>query len=171
MSKVDYDMTRQMQKDLIKAYGQVCDSCWSQWEAYEKMIRQPAPRYYVSPKQAFQVISPMVKGNFEKVNKMQPRKRRMYYSLYRTMIRLSSKPSFYGQSLWYIMQFAVNEPAPEFFIGEQRARQIRRWLKKDIIDENGKVDDSKLKCYQTSRETKRKIREKKKRKKWMSEKI
>ena len=166
MSKTDFHISRQLYADLIEAYKKVCGTCWSQQEAYEKMVKQPAPRYYLSPKQAFQVISKMVKGDFEMVNLFYPRRRRMYYSLYDTTCKLMEKPTFCGKSLWYIMQYAVLEPAPEFFIGTQRARQVRRWLKSGVITPEGTIDDTKIKCFARTREAKRKQKEERER--WMS---
>lgn len=169
MGKVNYDISRQMQIDLIEAYKAVAPHCWTQREAYERMVKQPAPRYYVTAKQAYQVIAPMVKGDFEMVNMMLPRKREMYLSLFSVVEKMLDQRAFIGKSLYYVMQYAVGQPAPEFFIGPSRAKQIRIWLRKGVIDDSGKVDDSKLLCYATSRESKRKKREE--RKKWMSERM
>lgn len=137
--KNDYDITKQFQDDLIKAYNQVAYSCLSQEEAYRKAVKQPAPRYYISPKQAHQVISPMLKGNFEKVNMMMPNRRRMYYSLYNKVIELSEKRAFIGKSLFYIMHFAVSSPAPEFFVSHRSIEQVRSFLKNGYYDDTGKV--------------------------------
>lgn len=150
----------------MEAYKKVCGTCWSQQEAYEKMVKQPAPRYYITAKQGYQVISKMMKGDFEMVNLYFPRRRRMYYSLFETTCKLMEKPAFYNKSLRYIMQFAVVQPAPEFFIGTQRARQIRRWLKSGTITPEGSIDDTKINCFAKIRETRRQKKEE--RKKWMS---
>lgn len=137
--KIDYDISRQQQDDLIKAYNSVAPHCWSQREAYEKAVLQPAPRYYITPRQAAQVISPMVKGNFEKVNMMLPNKRRMYYSLFQKVIELSEKRCFIGKSLTYIMQYAVASPAPEFFCSPDVLHMVRSFLKNNHYDDDGKV--------------------------------
>ena len=42
--KNDYEITRQMHADLIKAYINVSKHCWTQHEAYERMVKEPAPR-------------------------------------------------------------------------------------------------------------------------------
>lgn len=137
--KNDYDISKQFQDDLIKAYNQVAPHCWSQSEAYEKAVKQPAPRYYISPRQAAQVISPMVHGDFEKVNMMLPNKRRMYYSLFQKVIELSEKRCFIGKSLLYIMQYAVAQPAPEFFVTGYSVEQVRRYIKKGYLNDDGRV--------------------------------
>ena len=137
--KNDYDISKQFQDDLIKAYNAVATKCWSQTEAYEKAVKQPAPRYYVTPRQAAQVISPMVRGDFRRVNLMLPNRRRMYYSLFDKVIELSEKRNFIGKSLTYIMQFAVSSPAPEFFVTRYTVEQVRRYLRKGYLDDEGKV--------------------------------
>lgn len=133
----------------MDAYIDVAHSCFSQQEAYEKTAKHPAPRYYVSPKQAFQVISPMVKGDFEKVELMQPNRRRMYYALFEEVQKLFEKREFEGKSLSYAMQFAVLRPAPEFFVGWKCVKRIRCWLKRGYYDEEGRVRPEKVSFYRT----------------------
>ena len=137
--KHDYDISLQFQNDLIKAYNHVAPLCWTQREAYAKAVKEPAPRYYVTPKQAAQVISPMVKGNFERVNMMLPNRRRMYYSLFDRVIELSEKRAFVGKPLTYIMQFAVIQPAPEFFCSYTRLHEIRSFIKTGKLNDEGRV--------------------------------
>lgn len=137
--KNDYDISKQYQDDLIKAYNKVAPFSWTQEDAYKKAVKLPAPRYYVSARQAAQVISPMIRGNFEKVNMMMPNRKRMYYSLYEKVIELSEKRAFVGKSLTYIMQFAVASPAPEFFVSHNTLAQVRSFLKSGHFDDDGRV--------------------------------
>ena len=169
MSKENYDISKQMQVDLIEAYKQVYGTCWTQRQAYERMVLQPAPRYYVTPKQACSVISHMMRGDFEFVNMMMPLRREMYYSLFDVVVKLSEKREFIGKSLSYIMKHAVAQPAPKFFISPTRARIIRGHIRNGVFDEDGKVIDEKLPSYPRDRERKRK--KFLERKKWMLEKM
>lgn len=169
MSKTNWDISKQMQRDLIDAYKRVCGSCWSQTQAYERMVNEPAPRYYVSARQASQIISPMVRGDFERVDMMLPLRREMYYSLFKVVQELLEKREFIGKSLSHIMRFAVVQPAPKFFISPLRASTIRGFIRNGVYDEDGKVIDAKLPSYYTSREKKRKKSEE--RKKWMLERM
>lgn len=139
MSKVDYDVTRQMYEDLMSAYCSVSDKVWYQQSAYERAVKCPAPRYYVSAKQAYQVLSKMTRGDMSEVNKMRDARRRMYLSLFEKVLELSDKRQFFGKSLWYIIPFAVNSPAPEFFMSWETIRRIRRWIKQKKFDDEGKV--------------------------------
>lgn len=138
MSKTDYDLSKQFQDDLIKAYNKVAPYCWSQLEAYERAVRQPAPRYYVSARQAAQILSPMVRGDFSKVDKMSERRKQLYYSLFQKVVELSEKRRFYGQSLQYIVDFAVCQPAPQFFVSASSIAHIRSFLKRGLYDDDGK---------------------------------
>lgn len=132
--KNDYDISKQFQDDLIKAYNSVAGRCWTQLEAYQEAVKQPAPRYYVSARQAAQILAPMIRGDFERVNFMQPNKQRMYRSLLERVIELSEKRAFIGKSLIYIVRFAVISPAPEFFVGPEAIRKVRSFLKHDHFD-------------------------------------
>lgn len=155
--KNDYDISKQFQDDLIKAYNSVAPFSWSQEEAYRKAVKQPAPRYYISPAQAAQILSPMVRGDFSRVNEMMPNRRRMYYSLFERVIELSEKRAFIGKGLKYIVQFAVSSPAPEFFCSYHTLDKIRDWLKHGNLDEEGRVKnvpsrDTRLKKLREKRE-------------------
>lgn len=168
MAKNNFETTRQMHIDLIEAYKKASAKAWTQQEAYEKTVIQPAPRYYVSVKQAYQVLARMMRGDFELVDNMLPTKKEMYYSLFETVIRLSEKRAFIGKSLWSIMPYAINSPAPRFFISPERAKHIRCWLKNGVIREDGSIDETRLVSYKNTREKKAEIR--KERRKWMLEK-
>jgi len=152
MGKENFDISRQMQRDLIAAYKQVCGSCWTQRQAYERMVQQPAPRFYVTAKQASQVIARMVRGDFTFVDRMQPMRRQMYYDLFDVVMQLFEKREFIGKSLSYVMNFAVVQPAPRFYIGPIRAKNIRAFLRNGVYDNNGKIIDAKLPSYVRTRE-------------------
>lgn len=164
--KNDYDITRQFQDDLIKAYNKVALSCLTQEDAYRKAVKQPAPRYYISAKQALQVISPMVQGDFSRVDTMIPNKKRMYYSLYEKVIELSEKRAFIGKSLTYIVKFAVCQPAPEFFIKGSSFRVIRSALLNNHYDDEGRMVNAKHR-----ERSYRKLKKKREREKLRREKL
>lgn len=107
-------------------------------EACNRAVKHPAPRYYITPKQAFQVISPMMKGNFIYVNAMSDNKRRMYHSLFKVVVDMSEKREYRDKSLWYIVQHAVNTPAPEFFLAGNTMYRIRLMIKKGYIQDDGR---------------------------------
>lgn len=153
---LDYSTRRQMQLDLIEAYKKVAPTSWTQKEAYERMVKQPAPRFYISRSRAFSVLAPMMKGDFERVDLMMPGRRRMYYALYDAVCKLVEKPTNIGRSLWDIMPDALLSPAPEFFIGWEQAKRIRRWMKHGIIKSDGSLDKTRNLFYTKPRTEKEK---------------
>lgn len=139
MSKSDYSIRRQMQDDVIEAYKQACQGCWTMDEAYKKAAKMPAPRYYVTPKQAYQVVSRMMRGDFNRVDHMKPNRRRMYYSLFHLVNKMCEQRVFCDKSLYYIMQYAVTRPAPEFFCSYITFGWIRRLVKQGEVDDEGRM--------------------------------
>lgn len=124
MTKTDFDLTRQFRDDLMAAYRQVCGKCWTQREAWEKTAKSPAPRYYISAKEAHEKLRRMVVGDTSIVDAMSERKKRMYYSLFEKLQVLSQKKDMIGKSLWFMCPFLVTQPAPEFFISASTVKQI-----------------------------------------------
>jgi hypothetical protein len=137
--KNDYDISKQYQDDMISAYNKVAPTCLMQMDAYRKAVKQPAPRYYGSARQAAQVLAPMMRGNFERVDMMIPNRRRMYYSLFEKVLEMSEKRAFVGKPLSYIVAFAVSSPAPEFFTTPESFRVLRSWLKNNHFDDSGRA--------------------------------
>lgn len=130
----NYKDTDRMRSDMMKVYNEVYPSCWTQREAWEKTIRHPAPRFYVSPKSAYLVLSPMFfYGDFSAVNAMKPSRRRMYTALYDLVKSLTQKREFLNKSLWYIVKHAVTMEAPEFFVEWEAMRKIFRWQKRKKV--------------------------------------
>lgn len=138
MSKTNYDISRQMQNDLIKAYCKACEGSWTMQDACAKAVKMPAPRFYITAKQAYLVISPMVKGDFGRVNLFAPLRRKMYYELFDVVTKLAEKREFIGKSLWYIMPFAVVQPASQFFVKPHTLYVIRHYLKTGRTNKEGK---------------------------------
>lgn len=170
----DYSLKRQMLDDLMQAYKRVCaKGCWTQGEAYERMVMEPAPRYYVTSKHAFEVLSPMMRGDFSHVRQMVTHRKYMYLDLYDEVVRMVEQPTYIGKSLWFIMQFAVQRPAPRFYISPARAKILRCMIKKGAIDDTGRVVEALWPSYASNREKKRekqrKIAERKRQ--WMQEKM
>lgn len=65
----------------------------------------------------------MVKGNFAVVDVMPQKKRKMYYDLFLVVQSMTQKTEYIGKSLWFICQFAVSSPAPEFYISVEALRK------------------------------------------------
>lgn len=124
MSKTN-EVNAQLRRDLMNAIRKCSDgSAWFVSQIWRKAVRMPAPRYYVTPKQAYQVLLPMVSGDYTGFQKMSHRRQRLYKSLYDLVMDMADKPQYQGKSLWFLIPFAVTSPAPEFFVSEKWARLI-----------------------------------------------
>lgn len=126
MSRRNFELVKMQREDLFSVYREVCSSCRSQREAWHKVINHPAKRYYITPKQAHEMLSPLLRGDTTELDKLKnPSSRQMYLDLFEELNRMSQKPEFIGKSLWFICQFLVTRPAPRFYIKES-------WLRIDF---------------------------------------
>lgn len=126
--------SKQMSEDLKVAYRDVNRrvDIRSQQEAFELTVREPAPRFYVSAEKARCYICPMLRGDSSRVDRLRPLRREMYHALFDVVLRLSRRREFSGRSAHYILSFAVNEPAPRFYIGEEMMRKVFRGWKRRV---------------------------------------
>lgn len=119
-----------MRQDLMNAYREVYSKCHSQREAYIKTVKHPAPRFYVTPTQAYKMMRPVVAGDFSKLEALPPLKRDMYIEMFDTLRRMTQKQEFMGKSLWFICQFLVTYPASEFYLSINTFKDIFPSIKK-----------------------------------------
>lgn len=130
MVKRNFELTCKIREDLMEAYREVYVHCHRQGEAYEKTVTHAAPRFYITPKQAYRVMRRMVRGDFSKVEKMCPLKQKMYLELFGKLQEMTQKKEYMGKSLWFICQFLVAQPASEFFISANTFKDIFPSMKK-----------------------------------------
>ncbi len=112
----------------MKVYCKVCRECdcRTQTEAFERTVRHPASRFFIAPRRAYQNIYPMLRGDYSMLGKMKPLRQEMYKALYDVVMKLSQKRQFWGKSPYYIIKFAILEPAPRFYIGVEKMRKVFR---------------------------------------------
>lgn len=135
MSKKKTDVMDAMYVALMKTYNEVVGTgyCETQQEAYEKTVHHPAPRYYVNARWACQVLSPLIGGDFTSLKKLSAIKQDMYISLLNEVVTLSSQRNFIGRSLYYVVQFAIQRPAPRFYISAETMRKVFHREKYSLI--------------------------------------
>ena len=124
---------RQMIHDLMQVYREIVDSVpmgTTQTDVYQKVVEHPAPRFYIDPRRAHLVISPMMRGDWSALGRMGSLKQQMYRDLYTKVMELSQRKGFWGKSLNFILREAVLEPAPRFYIDCRRMGQI--WHEKTV---------------------------------------
>ena len=117
-----------MYEELMKVYCKVLREfdVRTQTEAFERTVRHPASRFFIETRRAYQNIYPMLRGDFSRIEKMKPLRQEMYRALYDVVMRLSQKRQFWGKSPYYIVKFAILEPAPRFYIGVEKMRKVFR---------------------------------------------
>lgn len=124
---------KEMRHDLMKAYREVCADCpqgTTQIQVYEMVVNKPAPRFYIDPRSALQVLSPIMRGDRSALEQMKPLRQQMYEDLFDVVMRLSQKKDYWCKSLYVILKDAVLQPAPRFYINTMRMGQI--WKAENI---------------------------------------
>lgn len=96
----------------------------SMCEAADYVIRQPAPRFFISAKEASNRIGRILSGK-EHIDRRSPSQRRVLLLLDRYQDYLAAYPDC-QLSRESILEVLVQEPAPEFYLGWEAARQILR---------------------------------------------
>lgn len=126
MTKQNYDITRMQRDALLAAYCDVCAHYrpWSQQDAYAKTAKHPAPRYYVTAKEAYEKLRRMAVGDNSVVDALGDSKRRMYYSLFERLKELTQRREYVNKSLWFLCPILVSLPAPEFFMSPRTVKDI-----------------------------------------------
>lgn len=130
MVKRNFELTCKMREDLMNAYREVYTKCHSQKEAYIKTVTHSAPRFYITPKRAYNALIQMVKGDFSELNSLEPMRRNMYLELFEKLQQMTQKQEFIGKSLRFICPFLVTQPASKFYISEETFKDIFPSIKK-----------------------------------------
>ncbi len=127
MEKAEF-FREQMYDELMKVYCKVLreHDAHTQVEAFERTVCHPASRFFISPGRAYRNIYPMLRGDFSGIEKMKPLRQEMYRTLFAVVMNLSQKRQFWGKSPYYIVKYAVMEPAPRFYIGVEKMRKVFR---------------------------------------------
>lgn len=135
MYETTSELKTRMRKDLFIAYRDVTSKpCPSQAVAWRRTVKHPAPRYYVTPKGALNVVGPMARGDFSKLERVPKHRRKLYLCLFEEMKILAQKRAFQGKSLTCLITAAVQRPAPEFFITAETFRKIFHNAKRYGVD-------------------------------------
>ena len=125
---MDKNCRDMMYDELMKVYSGILRDfdVRTQAEAFERTVCHPASRFFIEPRRAYQNIYPMLRGDYSRLEKMKPLRQKMYKALFDVVMRLSQKRQFWGKSPYYIVKFAVLEPAPRFYIDVERMRKVFR---------------------------------------------
>ena len=85
-------------------------------------IKSPTSRFWTSTVWTYKEILNLKLGR--PLIHIRPDKVRMLHNIYRIFMRLEQQPAFRGQSVCFIVAFAIQQPAPEFYMSYSRAAHI-----------------------------------------------
>lgn len=106
------------------------DPSLTQQEAIMKVIKMPTTRYWVSLYEVYREILNIVHHRPPSPH-MRPMRRKRIEDIWKIYSELASKPTFKGCSVFFIVQFAIAEPAPEFYLSYNRALAIISRIRRD----------------------------------------
>jgi hypothetical protein len=132
--KLEFEEERN--RELLKTYRRVVSESDFIVPAaiYEKVVNEPASRFWVTEERAAVVISKMHKGH--SLERMHPNKREMFQEIYRrAMILMEQDKSL---SVFEVAMKVVYQPAPKFYIVPGYAEIIIGRAKKKCFEERKK---------------------------------
>ena len=92
-------------------------------QAIEQAVDSPTSRHFVSLVEVYREILNKLHGR-EPKHCMKDLRRQQIEDIYHIYCELAAKPTFKGASPFFIVQFAIAEPAPHFYLSYSRARDI-----------------------------------------------
>lgn len=111
----NYELMRAYRDALEKAHGHIRLD-----EVLAMTVDTPASRFWVSAERAMVVIARMYKG--DTLGDMRPSKREMFKEIFNRVEELrKQKPD---TPLLHIVEIAVTQPAPKFYLTPQSAKVI-----------------------------------------------
>lgn len=128
----DFERLVAMRRDLFAAYRDVCSKpCPDQYTAWVRTVKHPAKCFYMHPVKLYEVVKPMLQGDFSKYEKLKNESsKRKFWDLYLVCRRLIELPEYHNATFKVIAQAAVDSPAPEFYITPETFRQAYRYCRR-----------------------------------------
>lgn len=116
--------------DLMRAYETVFNANRGakKEEIYKRVVEMPSSRFWVSEERAATIVLNIIKG--DKLESMKPKKRLMYFEIYRRVMEAKKKDP--DAPISYLTFDVVSSPAPQFYLTPQSAKTIiskikRKW--------------------------------------------
>ena len=120
----DEDLYERKIEEMISVYRKVAPECWTQKQAFERVVNHPASGFFILPQTACNVVRNMYWGRSDHIRRRSGNQARMYEEIYRRIMEKSQKPEYSGMSLMGLCTIVVDEPAPEFYMSVDSFRNV-----------------------------------------------
>ena len=122
--------------ELLKAYREEIAACdvIRMDEIWQRIANRSSRRFWVSEERAAIVVARMMRG--DRLRKMKPLKREMYFEIFRIVKRL--KEQYPDMPIYKLSFKAVNTPAPKFYMTPKSIKVIIYKIKRGWYEERKK---------------------------------
>ena len=125
-----FEYTKERDDDIMRAYMElVKEGDTIQLDnIFKRIVNMPSKRFWVSAERASIVVSRIMRG--DKLDKMLPTKREMFFEIHRRVMELKKK--YPEMSIYELTLQVVQEPSPKFYITTGSAKVMiykakKRW--------------------------------------------
>lgn len=118
-----FEHEQQRNYELVKAYRNALAQAFGHIRLDEVLamtVNTPASRFWVSAERAMVVVARMYKG--DTLEDMRPSKQEMFKEIFQRVVRLREQMP--DTPLLHIVEMAVTQPAPKFYLTPQSAKVI-----------------------------------------------
>lgn len=118
-----FEHEQQRNYELVKAYRNALGRAFGRIRLDEILVNTvntPASRFWVSAERAMVVVARMYKG--DTLEDMRPSKQEMFKEIFQRVVRLREQMP--DTPLLHIVEMAVTQPAPKFYLTPQSAKVI-----------------------------------------------
>lgn len=126
----DPSLYQQKLDEMLRIYQLVAPECWNQRQAYERVVKHAAPRFYILPHTLYVALYEVLNGKRKCFKYTKPAQLRMYEELLARVVEKSQDPYYDGWSLHRLCEVTVEEPAPEFYTEPNTFRQMLYYWRK-----------------------------------------
>lgn len=117
----------EMHDDLMRNFREVLTesrTSMGMTELCEATVRRPAKRFYISPLQAFKVVSQIRKGNLHCLERMPSYRQEMFHEINRMVDEYVTRYEFASKPLIFVVAHVISNRAPRFYVSAESMRRL-----------------------------------------------
>lgn len=121
------DYLDDMHEDLMQTFRKVVMESEGEMKIEticEKTVTRPARRFYISPLQAYKVVSRMRKGDMKCLERMPPYRKDMFREIYRLVEQYMMRYEYATRPLLFVVAHVISNRAPRFYISAESMRRL-----------------------------------------------